>query len=178
VFLWYVGGTIALVRYAFRDPKMDLRFLVLGALLPDLIDKPVALAFYADLGSVRLAGHSLSWSAVVMTVVVLATRRGRPRRRWMAVPIGMMVHLFLAFTWADPETLWWPFLGFGFTPAAAATTGAYLQGLLTDPWVWVREAVGAAYLGALWWRAGLADAGRRARFLRTGMIAFPLTPEA
>jgi inner membrane protein len=175
VILWYAGGTLAIVRYAFRDPKMDLRFLALGAVLPDLIDKPVAVVFYSDLGSVRLVGHSLLCAALVMTAVVLATRRGRPRRRWMAIPIGMMVHLFLAFTWADPETLWWPFLGLDFTPAGAATLGDYLGTVLADPWVWVREAVGLVYLAGLWRRAGLADGARRSAFWRTGLLPFPLT---
>ena len=32
---WHLGATVALVRYSFRDDRMDLRFLMLGAVLPD-----------------------------------------------------------------------------------------------------------------------------------------------
>ena len=35
---WHLGGTTALARYAFRDERMDLRMLALGAIMPDLID--------------------------------------------------------------------------------------------------------------------------------------------
>ena len=30
---WQVGGAVAIVRYVFKDPAMDLRFVILGALL-------------------------------------------------------------------------------------------------------------------------------------------------
>jgi hypothetical protein len=38
---WHLGASIAVARYTFRDERMDLRFLALGALLPDIIDTPV-----------------------------------------------------------------------------------------------------------------------------------------
>ncbi len=98
---------------------MDLRFLVLGALLADLIDTPVGLALFDRFHTVRLATHTLLVSAVVMVAVVMRTRRGRPRKRWMLIAIGMLLHLFLDAMWRDQETLWWPFLGFGFTPVGS-----------------------------------------------------------
>jgi hypothetical protein len=50
VLLWHVGATIAFVRYAFRDPNMDLRYLALGAVLPDLIDTPLGIGFWSLIG--------------------------------------------------------------------------------------------------------------------------------
>jgi len=44
---WHVGATIAFVRYTFRDKAMDLRFLALGAILPDLIDTPIVTALFS-----------------------------------------------------------------------------------------------------------------------------------
>lgn len=32
-------------------------------------------------------------------------------RRWVALPIGLMVHLLLDGTWARPELFWWPLRG-------------------------------------------------------------------
>ncbi|NND04000.1 MAG: hypothetical protein HKN91_14560, partial [Acidimicrobiia bacterium] len=70
--LWHLGATTALTRYAFRDERMDLRFLLLGAVLPDLIDTPIGLIFYNSLHSVRLFTHSLVLAGLLMTWIVLA----------------------------------------------------------------------------------------------------------
>lgn len=171
---WHAGATIAIARFTFRDPRMDLRFLVLGALLPDLLDTPVGLLFFDRLGSVRLVGHGLALAGVVMVAVVLGTRRGRPRKRWMPIAIGMLLHLFLDAMWQDPETLWWPFLGSGFSPAGAATVGEYLRGVLTDPAMWALEAVGLGYLMWLAGRGGLLHRAARRRFVTSGVVDVPI----
>lgn len=170
---WHLGGTIAIVRYVFRDENMDLRFLMFGAILPDLIDKPLGLAFFDFFGSTRLYGHTLLFAALVMTVVVLATRRGRPRRRWMAIPIAVMVHLVLDAMWDTPETLWWPFLGGDFTPNTALADDGYV-GWLTNWVVWAMEAAGLTYLVFLWQKAGLSQPHKRRAFRETGIIDAPI----
>lgn len=172
--LWHLGATVALVRYAFRDDRMDLRFLMLGAILPDLVDTPVGVVLFASTGTTRLVTHTLLVSALVMVVVVWRTRRGRPRKRWMPLAIGMLMHLALDAMWASPETLWWPFLGFDFTPSGAETIGSYLADVLSDPLVWVLEAVGAIYLVLLARRARLGDPVTRDRFFTTGVIDVPI----
>ncbi len=171
---WHAGATVAFTRYAFRDPNMDLRFLVLGALLPDLIDTPIGFLFWSSCENVRLAAHSLLFAAVVMTVVLLATRRGRPRKQWMPLAIGVLLHLVLDAMWRQPETLWWPFRGWAFTSTGYATVGEYLSWLLTDPVTWVGEAAGLAYLLYLGWRSNLAVPSERAAFLKTGRVQAPI----
>lgn len=171
---WHVGATTALTRYAFRDDRMDLRFLALGAMLPDFIDSPVGLVWFQSLESVRLIAHSLLAAGGMMTIVVLATRRGRPRKRWMPVAIGMLMHLLLDAMWNDPETLWWPFLGWGFSPSGAASVGAYVTGVLTDWRVWALEAVGLIYLLVLARRARLDTESGRRRLLTTGTVDVPI----
>lgn len=171
---WHIGGTIALIRYAFRDERMDLRFLVLGAVVADLVDTPIGLVGYESLGAVRLGSHSLLVASLVMVAVVVLTRRGRPRRRWMALAVGMLAHLVLDAMWADQETFLWPFLGWEFAPAGPATVGGYLREVLTDPVMWVGELVGLTYLVWLWRRAGLASAAARVTFWSTGRVDVPI----
>jgi membrane-bound metal-dependent hydrolase YbcI (DUF457 family) len=156
---------------------MDLRFLALGAVLPDVIDTPIGLVFYESLGSVRLVAHSLLVAGGAMVAVVMRTRRGRPRKRWMPLAIGMLVHLFLDAMWADPESLWWPFLGGDFAPAGATTAGAYLVGVLGDWRVWVLELVGLVYLAALARRGGLASGPARSELWATGRLDVPIGPQ-
>ncbi len=171
---WHLGGTIALIRYAFRDERMDLRMLALGAVAPDLIDTSFGLAVFSETQSVRLIGHSLALSGAVMVAVLLTTRRGRPRKRWMPLAIGMLMHLFLDAMWAAPETLWWPFLGFSFSTVDAATAGEYLSAVFNDPWVWALELIGLAYLMELGRRAKITSADARRELWATGRINVPI----
>jgi hypothetical protein len=174
VLFWHLGGTIASIRYAFRDPHMDLRLLMLGAILPTLIDAPVGLAFWDRFHNTRLLAHSLLFGSALMLAVLLATRRGRPRKRWMPLAVGVLMHLVLDGMWQQPETLWWPFLGWEFTATAWMTAGAYLWAMVTDWKVWALEAVGLAYLAALFVRSGLRSPGARRDFLATGVAAAPI----
>lgn len=170
---WHVGGTIAVFRYVFRDPKVDLRFLALGALLPDLIDKPLGTILFPDLfeGGTQLIGHTLIFSLLAMTAVLAVTRRGRVRRTWMAVAVGSLLHLILDGMWTDQQTLLWPAFGWSFPPGIPD----YWPGLLTrffeSPWSIVEELAGLGYLVYLWIQAGLADPARRREFLRTGRVS-------
>lgn len=175
---WHAGASIAIARYAFRDDRMDLRMLVLGALLPDLIDTPVGLMFYSRLHGVRLVTHGLLLAALVMVAVVISTRRGRPRKMWMPLAIGLLLHMLLDAMWLDPETLWWPLLGWSFSPAGPATASGYISAVLGNWKVWVGEAVGLGYLIYLWTAARLRDPERRATLWHTGRVDVPIEGDA
>ena len=171
---WHAGATIAIARYTFRDDRMDLRMLVLGALLPDLIDTPIGLVFFDELGSVRLFSHGLLLAAAVMVGVVLSTRRGRPRKLWMPVAIGLLLHIVLDAMWLDPETLWWPFFGWDFTQAGPASAGDYVASIVGDWRVWAAELAGFAYLSYLYRAGQLSDRDARRAFAASGRINVPI----
>ena len=86
----------------------------------------------------------------------------------------VLFHLLLDAMWLDPETLWWPLLGWEFTPVAAGTAGDYVAGVLGDWKVWLGEAAGLAYLTYLWRAAGLADADSRRAFMASGRVEVPI----
>lgn len=168
---WHIGATIWLFRYVFRDPKVDLRFLAIGALLPDLLDKPVGTVLFAEsIGTGRWVGHTLLFSSVLMAVVLLLTRRGRRRRAWMALAIGAMIHLILDGMWTTPEVLLWPFLGLDFPPGPDAYWSGFLGRLFDSPWTLAGEIVGLAYLVWLWYFADLRDPIKRRKLATTGRI--------
>ena len=57
---WHVGAVVFLFRWIFQDPKVDVRFLALGALLPDLIDIPIGTVLLAgSLGTSEGLAHTL-----------------------------------------------------------------------------------------------------------------------
>ncbi len=148
---WHLGGATFLFRWIFRDPKVDLRFLALGALAADAIDLIIGVVM-GDPTRQRL-GHALVTPSLVTVAVLLVTGRGRRRKMWMTVVVAWLFHLLLDGIWVRPETLFWPFFGWSF---AAPAAGGLIERALADPWRWVKEAVGLVYLGWLggqlgWW---------------------------
>lgn len=169
---WHVGATIAFIRYAFRDPAMDLRYLAVGAVAADLIDLPIGAFFWDLFQTPRLAAHSLLVPAAAMIGVLLFTARtGEARKPWMLLAVGMLLHLLLDAMWRSPETLWWPFLGTEFTPTGIEAFADYVSEVLSNPMVWVGEAVGLGYLIMLWRRSGLSSSRARSVLWRTGIVS-------
>lgn len=173
---WQVGGAVAIVRNVFKDPAMDLRFVIFGALLPNLIDKPVGSVLFIDqLGSSRVYAHTMLAPVAVLVVVMLVSRRGTARRRsWLGLPIGWLLHVFLDAQWLDPEGFWWPFLGVDFPAMEDPALWEVVVAHVISPVSLVTEAVGLAYLVVIYRRARLGDPGPRRAFLTRGTIPLPL----
>ncbi|MEX1281544.1 MAG: metal-dependent hydrolase [Acidimicrobiia bacterium] len=166
MFLWHVGASTFLFRWIFRDPAVDLRFLAVGAVLPNLVDLPLALALGFPDGAHRLWAHALVVPISLMFVLLVVTRRGPTRKRWMALTVGVFFHLLLDQMWALPETLLWPFLGTGFSDMGVASFGDLVDSAV-DVWAIVGEVVGLAYLAFVW---GWAPPEDRAAFTATGVL--------
>jgi hypothetical protein len=154
VLLWFVGTSVLAVWSVFRDPRIDYRLVIVGALLPDIVDAPF--------GGARV-GHTLVFSVALLVVVMAATVGRRPaRRRLLAIPIGSFLHLVFDGAFTSAHVFWWPFGGLSFD-------GARLPSVARFPgWDLVLEGLG---LAACWWawnKFGLADPARRRRFLHTG----------
>lgn len=145
----------------FRDPAIDHRLVVAGALLPDVLDGAIGQA---------AVGHSLAFAVVLLFVVMGVTigRRGL-RRRLLAVPIGWFFHLVFDGVWSQTSVFWWPAGGLGFgevgVPAFDRPIGL----------VMLMEAAGLVALVWAYRRFGLSDSDRRSEFVRTGRIDRTLT---
>lgn len=167
---WHLGGSLWLFRWIFRDPKVDVRFLLVGAILPDLIDLPIGTLVLADRYSTgELWFHSLIAPTLYMTIALLATRRGRRRRAWMALGVGWLFHLLLDGMWVSQEVFLWPFFGDipgGDTPYWPLAWERASQ----DPWRWAKEAVGMGYLVWLWFALGLNRGERRFAAFHSGRL--------
>lgn len=169
--LWRLGAIVWLFRWIFRDPKVDVRFLLFGAVLPDLIDLPVGAIVLADrLSSGELWAHSLLLPTVFMAVVVIATRRGRRRRAFMAVGVAWLFHLLLDGMWVETEVFLWPFFGWEIPPGEAPFWPLAWERAIGDPWRWGLEALGAVYLVWLWFAQGLNLSHRRREMAKTGRL--------
>ncbi|HEX9977789.1 MAG TPA: metal-dependent hydrolase [Acidimicrobiia bacterium] len=177
MFLWHVGVTTLIVRYVFRDPAMDLRWLAVGSILPDVIDKPIgSILFNGTFHTHRVYGHTLLFPVAAMILALIVTRRGSTARKAaFAVIIGSFVHLVLDGAWTSPEGFLWPVFGWTFPPVSGSDFPTLVKAMITDPLVWAGEAFGAAYLVYLW-RRHLAGVGALRRFLGDGQIPMPAGP--
>jgi hypothetical protein len=137
---WHVGGVFFLFRWIFRDPKVDFRLLALGAVLPDLID--LLLGVFIGGPTTQRIGHSLAMPSLAAVCLLLTTRRGRQRRTLMTVVVAWLFHLVLDGVWLREEVFLWPFFGWE-QPAPPAGS---IWERAAEPWRWVKEATGLAYL--------------------------------
>lgn len=165
---WHIATATFLFRWIFRDPKVDLRFLVAGAIAPDAIDLAVVTMVGGETGEAW--AHSLLAPTVVAVVAVIATRRGRRRRAGMAFVVAWLLHLLVDGLWIDEQVFLWPVFGWELPVGGEAFWPEAWERALSDPWRWVLEAVGVAYLVWLWRASELGEQAARSRLLTTGRL--------
>jgi inner membrane protein len=132
---------------------LDIRILMIGALVPDIIDKPLS---FLGFGNGRSIAHTLIIFLIVLSIALFLY--ASMKRTWLlAISIGIFTHLILDSMWVAPQTLFWPFQGWVF-PAAHQKIGfgqisIWWNTLLTNPRLDVSEAIGflivAVFIGIL-----------------------------
>lgn len=167
--LGHLGIGIALAWLAsYRRPwAVDYRLVLLGAILPDLIDKPLGAALQLES---RLWAHTLVFVATVLAVTVIP---GIRRLVW--VGFGILTHLLLDRIWEQPHVILWPALGWGF-PTDGVSLEGFLDILLRDPVVQAGEVAGLVVL-VLFARAyGIRSWSSLRSFLRSGRVEHAPAP--
>jgi hypothetical protein len=93
---------------------IDLKYLAIGALLPDLIDKPIGMIIFAStFASGRIIGHTLLFS-LSLFLMGLYIYEKRKDIKVLSLASGSFFHLMEDQMWASPKTLFWPLLGLKF----------------------------------------------------------------
>lgn len=145
-----LGKRIAARPYR-RFSRDERRAFFLGALLPDLIDKPL---FYIPFWMTGRRGVWLSGTHLfahtglfLLALVLVAGVTGSPRAR--ALAIGVATHFVLDCVGLSMglSTLLWPFLGLRFPAFPFANLGQHLATVL-NPITLAGEVFGGAIL---WW---------------------------
>lgn len=135
-----------LVRTA--SDNLDLRWLVVGSMLPDIIDKPLMLLGPDSVvGSGRSVAHSLAFIIALLLVGLMA--RNKARAVLFTLLAGSLGHLALDGMWQMPQTLLWPLLGWDFQHIDVGPLASHLlRTLTTKPVTYVSEAIGFAISAA------------------------------
>ncbi|MCK9524729.1 MAG: metal-dependent hydrolase [Limnochordia bacterium] len=157
------------VNKPFHVSGIDYRMLLIGSMLPDIIDKPLGIYLLADeIGNGRIYGHTLLFLLFTVTAgILLYYFRGSPAL--LLISAGTFAHLVLDQMWQNPSTLFWPILGAEFE---RHETGEWLGGLFetltSNPSVYIPEIIGVLIVAVFAWQ--IIRNGRILAFIRTGRI--------
>ncbi len=144
------GKFIARERLRFHDllngirsriGSVDYRIVLVGSLLPDIIDKPVWLLVNSGVFlSGRDYAHTLLFNLVLLVGGLILIRY---RKSWLLIiSLASLMHLILDQMWNSLAVLLWPLLG----PLPKEETAGWLsntvQALFLYPEVYIPEIVG------------------------------------
>lgn len=163
MFFWFIGTAIVAVWFVFRDPGFDYRLVIVGSVLPVIVD--------TVLGGARVL-HSLTFAVVLLVVLMLATPGRKPiRKTLLGLPIGLLLYLVFSAAWTDAQVFWWPFTGLAFDDAPHPV---WERGW----WILPLELIGIGVCVWVWRTADLSDRERRTWFMKTGQLRLAPPPGA
>lgn len=153
IFFGHLGITTGVIKsyekVFYKDKKMnskisiDYRAVLLGAILPDIIDKPIGAYFFrSTFHNSRIFAHTLMFSALLIIVgsLLLYIRRNNSI---LLLGISSSIHLILDSMWLYSSILFWPYFGLKFP---VRPEGNWIQSdivkLVTDPSCYLPELVG------------------------------------
>ena len=149
---------------------VDIRLLLIGSLLPDIIDKPVGRFFFAEtFNNGRIFCHTLLFLTVlILGVLYLYWRHSKT---WLlALSFGTFTHLILDLMWLEPQTLLWPIYGLQFEKKGCLES--WLRGIiyafLDNPIIGIPEMAGAVIV--IWFVWLLVHRGKLYAFIRNGQV--------
>ena len=167
--LWHLGLATAIVYVTLGRRRVDYRFILIGAVLPDVIDGILGL-FLFDGPATRWIAHSLL-ANVAVTVAIILFLRGETRQSVFGIGVGWLLHLVGDGMWDAPRTFFWPLAGTDFAPTPREP---YTWDLFVHPLdhavTWGGEVVGLAILAWFWVAFSLGKDDRLRLFLRDGYL--------
>ena len=153
---WFVGTALIAMWFTFRDPAIDHRLVILGALMPDVLDMV--------LGDTKFM-HTLAAPISLLTVLMVITiGRRQLRRHALAIPIGVFWHAVFDGAWMNTDVFWWPLTRVANGDVSIPPTER--EALV----VVCMELVGLVLLMWSWRLMGMGQASRRRLFLRSGRL--------
>jgi branched-subunit amino acid transport protein AzlD len=167
--LWHLGLATLIVYVTLGRRRVDYRFILIGAVLPDAVDGILNVAWLHEPAG-RSIAHTIL-AVIVVTVVILLAFKGERRLSVFGIGVGWLLHLVGDGMWQAPRTFLWPAFGSRF---ALRPPEPYSWDLLTHPFghlaTWGGELAGLAVLAWFWVAFRLGEEGRARLFLGDGYL--------
>jgi hypothetical protein len=96
-------GIPLLVPLLGKNIRIDSRLLILGALLPDILDKPIGHLIMPE-NNGRIFAHTLLFAASFLILGIIC-------RPCLSLSLGISFHQLLDGMFQDPSSSLWPLLG-------------------------------------------------------------------
>jgi inner membrane protein len=129
-------------RFQGVTDKIDYRLVVIGSMLPDIIDKPMWLLTHNSfIWAGRGYAHTFLFNFILLVSgIILKVRR---KTSWLLlISICSFGHLVLDKMWQNPYTLWWPLLGPMQQGEFAGWLSSVFSSLTSNPEVYIPEIIG------------------------------------
>lgn len=153
--------------FASRAP--DLRWLLAGAVLPDLIDKAVGeVLFKSYFENGRIFAHTFVLSLLLFVAGTYTLKR-KGDNRVLLLAFGVAGHLVLDRIWTEAATAYWPSMGPFMRYPSEGTIVEQIMEYLRDPMFWSTEIAGTALLIASLRYLGVKNARTMKGFLVSGV---------
>ncbi len=175
----HLGITLLLVFIIFSILKedVDYRFVLVGALLPDIIDKPIGdYIFYSIFQNGRIFAHTLLFVAALTLAGAAVTRKYKVNFVELFA-LGSLFHIAEDQVWRVQGTLFWPLFGLEFPKFNLEDYAGYiLYVLFHNPDAYVPELIGIAILIAFIGYFRLYRHDNLKAFLYGGKLAVERSP--
>lgn len=130
--------------------SIDYRVVMVGALLPDIIDKPIGDFLFRDyFGSGRIFCHTLLF-LIILTTMGIYLYKSRRKLWLLLLAFGTFTHIVLDAMWLEPRTILWPIYGVTFPGEEYTTLSNWISemwhALKADPVICAPEVIGAIIL--------------------------------
>ncbi len=164
------GAAALLQKNNPRLTLMDYRLLALCAMLPDIIDKPLAILVFTEAHTSQLLAHSLLFNAVLLVITLLWWPSALP------YVLTFNGHLILDRMWNHTESFWWPMFGWPvfweFKPMNTPETmfNVYIDIITRYPQVWVIEILAILFFVCFFYHYRLYQCPTLKNFMRSGRI--------
>ncbi len=149
--------------------RFDLRLLLVGSLLPDIIDKPVGhLLFRETFSNGRIFSHT-GLFLILFCSLGLFFYRHFQSTGMLVLSFGIAMHLVLDQMWQDYYTLAWPVFGFPFRRVDISEwIPDILNALIRDPQTYIPEIIGFIIIGLFFY--WIIRKRQYISFIKTGTI--------
>lgn len=155
-----VLGALLGLAYFFKwnIASIDIRILIVGAMLPDIIDKPLA---FIGLTAGRGYAHTFVFFAVTRILGLYYAKE--------ELPYGVASHLVLDGMWHNPAVMLWP-VGGKTVLSTHYDVAYYWNQLIESTYIQVTEVIGAVILLEIFIRYSLYRKEHILGLLKKGRI--------